>query len=440
MPPTPAAAADDRERAFPAHVAAVNVERIFWFMAASLACIGGGALAAHGFWPAWPRGLASGLSGDAAAAAVALTAAIALRRRAGAVRVRQAFAVVVLVALLGVMDFYFFTLLPAFGPTATYAVGVICAGVLLLVPPRWLVPLILANHVVYVLLLRGAALAPGERFIAAVDGSLGVAMAILASGLLYAAKRRDFFRTAELDRQGRALEAANAILRERNAEMNELMAIAAHDLRSPLQGVKHLVEWTGAQPEIPIEQRRGIFQEVARTCGAMLRLVGRLLDAHRAETATSGETTIGDLEPVARESVERARVLGAARAIRCELRGGGSARARHEPAALQQALDNLLANAVKFSPDAGTVTVEIDARDDRCRIVVSDEGPGVPPDERSRLFRKFHRGDTLPASGETGSGLGLFIVRTLIDRMGGTVHHEPRAPRGSAFVITLPRS
>lgn len=432
--------AHDDEGAFAEHVAALNLQRIAWFMLVTLACLLGAAISGLFLSPPWPSRMIAGMIADSAAAGVALAGAVLLRRKFSSVSLRKAFATTVLVALLAVMDFYFFTLLPVHGRTSTYAIGVICAAVLVVVPARRLLPLLAFNHAAFLSLLATSGLPRTDRFIAAIDGSLGVAIAALAAWLLHAAKRNDFLRAAQLARQGRALTAANATLRERNAEMNELMAITAHDLRSPLQGVKHLVEWTEAQPALAPEKRRQALHEVGRTCATMLRLIGRLLEAHAAETTPlSGRIVAGDIMPVAQEALRRATILAEARGIRCQLSAPATgALARHDPAALQQILDNLLANAVKFSPDGARVQLEIAARDDHCTLAVVDEGPGVPLSERPRLFHKFHRGAQPAASGETGSGLGLFIVRTLAEAMGGSVRYEARPPRGGAFVVALP--
>jgi signal transduction histidine kinase len=100
-------------------------------------------------------------------------------------------------------------------------------------------------------------------------------------------------------------------------------------------------------------------------------------------------------------------------------------------------LDNLLGNAVKFSPQKTTVELALVARGAAWRLEVRDEGPGVPEAERPGLFKKFHRGSAHPTGGESSTGLGLHIVKTLTEAMGGRVQFAPREPHGSVFSVEL---
>jgi two-component system phosphate regulon sensor histidine kinase PhoR len=109
--------------------------------------------------------------------------------------------------------------------------------------------------------------------------------------------------------------------------------------------------------------------------------------------------------------------------------------AEADPERLRQVLGHLIENAVKFSPDGGTVTVAARRRNGAVEVSVSDEGVGIPPGERERIFRKFYRGDT---SGQRGTGLGLFIVQGLVEAMGGTISVDSKEGGGSSFSIELP--
>jgi signal transduction histidine kinase len=108
-----------------------------------------------------------------------------------------------------------------------------------------------------------------------------------------------------------------------------------------------------------------------------------------------------------------------------------------DPERLRQVLVHLIDNAVKFSPDGGTVTVAARRRNGAVHVSVSDEGVGIPPSEHERIFRKFYRGDT---SGRGGTGLGLFIVQGLVHAMGGSISVESAEGGGASFSIELPLS
>jgi len=99
---------------------------------------------------------------------------------------------------------------------------------------------------------------------------------------------------------------------------------------------------------------------------------------------------------------------------------------------------NLVDNAIKYSPDGGRVAVSIENGDNAMRFVVRDEGLGFSPEDRERIFERFFRLDPALRRGIGGTGLGLYISRELVERMGGRIWAEPRAERGSAFYVELP--
>jgi signal transduction histidine kinase len=112
--------------------------------------------------------------------------------------------------------------------------------------------------------------------------------------------------------------------------------------------------------------------------------------------------------------------------------------ARCDPVRLRQVLLNLLDNAIKYSPDGGTIAVGATHDEHAVRISVADQGLGVPAGERERIFEKFYRLDPKLTRGVGGTGLGLYISRQYISQMEGRLWVEPGQPRGSTFVIELP--
>jgi len=100
---------------------------------------------------------------------------------------------------------------------------------------------------------------------------------------------------------------------------------------------------------------------------------------------------------------------------------------------------NLLDNAIKYSPGGGQVVIALDRTPEAVSIAVTDEGLGIPADARERIFEKFVRLDPGMRRGVGGSGLGLYISRELVERMGGGLRVRPRAGTGSTFVVDLPR-
>ena len=350
----------------------------------------------------------------------------------------------VLALFLGQMslgDYHFFNGFPYPGVSNVYVLGIICLGIFILLPPPLFAGLILANHTLYILQVLRPGISVMDRQFLLVEGTAGVILAIFASSLLYAAEKKSHEREQALLRRSAELDETNTALRERNEDLLQITAIAAHDLRSPLLALSHLLDEIGRGDMNPPEQGR-FLREGKRTCATMLAQISHWLRTHTAEAHRRENPLLGtDLIPALAEAARRVRPLAAKKGICLDLLiPHGAIPVRHDPDALSQVLDNLLSNAVKYSPWDGTIILELSPLDrTRCHIEIHDEGPGIPETERPFLFQKFFRGQNQSQSEPTqpGSGLGLFIARTRIEGMGGAIAHTPRTPHGSTFRITL---
>jgi signal transduction histidine kinase len=149
-------------------------------------------------------------------------------------------------------------------------------------------------------------------------------------------------------------------------------------------------------------------------------------------------TTATDLKPLAESTLDLAR-LRAPELIELRLeQDGAPAVALADEDKLRQVLVNLLDNAIKYSPDGGDVVVELEGGNGRVRLAVRDHGLGIPLGEQERIFEKFYRLDPALTRGVGGSGLGLFISRELVSRMGGSLTVRSQPGEGAAFVVDLP--
>lgn len=272
----------------------------------------------------------------------------------------------------------------------------------------------------------------GELFVMAMTfAAVGLLMLFLgwyreaADRLMFA--QREYVRTL------------NAELARLNAEKNEFIAIASHDLRSPLATVlglaDRLVEGGGPAEAKPAHLA---IRDLAR---GMLRLVENYLGAHAIEHgAVPVRVERMDLAAAAREAVARHRPAAERKGQRLLLEAGRSVWALGDADLVGQVLDNFLSNALKFSPGGANVGVAIAAAEDGglARIEVSDEGPGIAAEDRDDVFRKFRRASLAPTGGETSHGLGLAVAKRLAESMGGDVGCESAEETGATFWVSLP--
>ena len=239
-----------------------------------------------------------------------------------------------------------------------------------------------------------------------------------------------------------------AALNEVIAGKDRLLRMCAHDLRTPLSSVCGLAEFlldpaAGALTPEQIEMADAI-REAGRN---MLKLVNRLLDLSVVQT---GAVRIERRPALLRELVNRAVFLVAVVAARKDIRVVLQPPVSTEPVVhidevrIREVVDNLLSNAVKFSPPGSSIRVAIEslpggAEAGPCvRLSVRDQGPGVPAEERDRLFQEFGRLTARPTGGESSTGLGLAICRRVVDLHGGTIGAVNHPEGGCVFSFTLP--
>jgi PAS domain S-box-containing protein len=221
---------------------------------------------------------------------------------------------------------------------------------------------------------------------------------------------------------------------------SDFVATASHELRTPLAAVYGAARTLRRTDiEIPAEQHDRFLEIIVSETERLTAIVSQILLAGQLEEGRVDVTTAAtDLRPLA-ESVLDSTRLRTPEQIELRLeQNGARAVALADEDKLRQVLMNLLDNAIKYSPDGGDVVVELAGSRGRVRLTVRDRGLGVPPGEHERIFEKFYRLDPALTRGVGGSGLGLFISRELVSRMGGSLTVRSQPGEGAAFVVDLP--
>ncbi len=237
-----------------------------------------------------------------------------------------------------------------------------------------------------------------------------------------------------------ALESQNEQLRALDTMKDEFVALVSHELRTPLTSILGYLELVldGEAGEVTDDQRH-FLSVVERNSQRLLRLVGDLLFVAQIEAGKLAlEYEPVDLGLIVSECIEAARPRAAEKAIELVPRTTAVPPLNGDRVRLSQLLDNLVSNAIKFTPEGGTVTVGLDSRGSSVSLEVSDTGMGIPPDEQTRLFERFFRTAGATKNAIQGTGLGLAITKAIAEAHGGRISLESEENVGTTFRVELP--
>ena len=218
----------------------------------------------------------------------------------------------------------------------------------------------------------------------------------------------------------------------------DFVANVSHELRTPLTAIRGYVEAL-SEDDTSSEDRGRFLEIIGRHTQRMERLVKDLLrlarldagqetlDVIPCDTHNLTDTVLSDVAQAAEERHQRVDVTI----------GPGADIIRADPAKLHDALRNLVANAITYSPERSRIGIDVTSDHGRVTIAVSDEGPGIPEEDLTRVFERFYRVDKARARDPGGTGLGLAIVKHLVELHGGGVRVENRPEGGARFLITI---
>jgi signal transduction histidine kinase len=243
------------------------------------------------------------------------------------------------------------------------------------------------------------------------------------------------------------LEAANQELVRLSEDKSAFLRMAAHDLRAPLAIVRGYVELVLEEAAVTLtEEWAGFLSIILARTAQMSDLIDRLLDIERIESGTvllkrEALDLRGLVEEVGQGFLPVARQKG--QSLRWETQAGYPAtavlpRPWADRAYLVQVLHNLVSNALKFTPPGGTITIRVVPLAEEIAVEVVDTGPGISEEDQARLFRRFFRTDTVRQRRVPGAGLGLAIVRAIVEQQGGRVYCRSQIGQGSTFGFALP--
>jgi len=235
-------------------------------------------------------------------------------------------------------------------------------------------------------------------------------------------------------------ESVEFIRRDRDRS-RDFLADVSHELRTPLAALRTfnelLREGAVNDPEATAEFLESSGQQIER----LDWLAQNLLELSKLDSGlVLLDLRPDDLRACVESAVEQAEAAARRRGVRLRLHlPDQPVRIRHDPQRIGQVVSNLVGNALKFTPRSGAVDVELRPETDGAQIEVRDTGVGIAPAELPRIFERFFRGSSANEARSSGSGLGLSIVKSIVDMHGGRIAVESRLGDGTTFVVTLPR-
>ncbi|MFQ5594893.1 MAG: ATP-binding protein [Anaerolineae bacterium] len=241
----------------------------------------------------------------------------------------------------------------------------------------------------------------------------------------------------ELRLRNEALQSANEELKELDQLKSDFVSMVSHELRAPLTNINGSIELMLADGDMESQSQRTMLRIIGEQSARLTRLVQGILNVSRIEARKLEiHPQAVDVRPLMRKVIEN--LSRSDDSHRFVMPPDPLPIVQADPDRLEEILANLIDNAVKYSPEGGTITLSAQESDGRLIISVSDPGVGIPAKELDKIFDKFHRVDRGDARTTYGHGLGLYISKRFIEAHGGDIWVESRLGKGSTFSFTLP--
>ena len=262
---------------------------------------------------------------------------------------------------------------------------------------------------------------------------IGIVLGLIALFALYRLVRLKIKTNKSLSKKNKQIQTQNLELNSLNIEKNELIGIVAHDLKNPLTSALSVAELFSN--EKISEEQNEYLGVILRSLNRMNSLVTKILEIKVLESSSLKiNNSEVDLKQVTEQVISALKIQSDSKNISIEADLDESTTAI-DKSLLVQILDNLLSNAIKFSNHNSKVSVTLKDENQKIRIEVDDEGPGIMAEDKPRLFQKFQKLRARPTGGESSTGLGLSIVQKYVEAMKGKVWCESEFGHGAKFIV-----
>ncbi|MCQ2452544.1 MAG: HAMP domain-containing histidine kinase [Oscillospiraceae bacterium] len=227
-------------------------------------------------------------------------------------------------------------------------------------------------------------------------------------------------------------------LEETEAIRRRFVADASHELKTPIASIRLLSDSILQTEGMDRETTQEFVADINHEAERLAHITEHLLTLTRLDTQAKVERSPVDLAEVARRILHMLQPIASAREISLSLEASGPCYISALPDELNQLVQNLTENAIKYNVDGGQVSVELAVRGNQAQLTVADTGIGIPDEDLPRIFDRFYRVDKARSREAGGTGLGLSIVKGIVHNLGGSIEAAPRLEGGMLFTVTLP--
>jgi two-component system, sensor histidine kinase and response regulator len=242
----------------------------------------------------------------------------------------------------------------------------------------------------------------------------------------------------QINDQKLLLESTNKRLEKLNTEKDEFLSIAAHDLKSPLNGItgmaQLILEDTSGDSNI-----KKFSELILSSSQAMSKLISKLLDVRYIDSMQNPSLVSTNFTLLVTEIVEQYQTIAAKKNIVLIPKISSTSIVILDfENWMYQVVTNLISNAIKFSPQGKQVEICLDQTEQMARLKINDQGPGFSDKDKQNLYKRFSRLSAKPTANEGSTGLGLYIVKRIILQLGGSISCFSDLGHGSSFTVTVP--
>ncbi len=266
-------------------------------------------------------------------------------------------------------------------------------------------------------------------------------LVILLRALIKTKKQATLMRlqSREIQKQLKELESRNDELHRLNQEKIQILSLVSHDLKGPFNRIFALTQLMNSDAENLTNEHKEYLGKIHQITVDGLGMVRNLLDSRRLdEKAMELNEVFFDLSSQVISLVKNYGEVAEKKKIDLLFEPHEPLMVKADKLYLGRIIENLLSNAIKFSSERKKVFVKLIVSDEFIEFSVKDEGPGISQEDQRKLFQRFQRLSARPTGGESSSGLGLFIVKTIVDKMEGEILCESDLGHGARFILRLP--